>query len=127
MIKQHWQKIVIAIGLIVGLVMIIYTIKSGGGPTFTYGLTLVDAETGEGWTVPDWREANIILPALRPGTKDKYALIEVSKDPSTGKWHINDSGKRMYKALNVPIKAFDTSTGELTAQPSEFKKFKKQQ
>jgi hypothetical protein len=118
-----WQTIVIVTGLLLGSGLIIYTLfMSNNEPDVSYSMTLLDAETGDVYSVADYRGSGIILPAVRPGTNDQYALIEISKD-SAGVWRISPGARRMYGALNVPIKAFDQSSGDLTAQPGSIKKY----
>ena len=99
---------------------------SGDRLEIQYSMTLIDAETGVVYSIPDYRDAGLILPAGRPGAQSEIALIQISKDEQTGAWRVSESGKRMIGALNVPIKAFDRDSGVLTAQPASFQKYPKQ-
>lgn len=121
---KPWQLIVIVLGLLVGGGLILYTAATGGEPGINYSMTLIDAETGDAYSIADYRETPVILPAPRPGTTDKYALIQIEKDDA-GKWQIGDGARRMFGAINVPIQAFDRESGDLLKQPGSPKKYVK--
>lgn len=125
MATKPWQIIVIVLGLLVGGGLIAWSAFSGDTVHLEYSMTLIDAETGEAYSIADYRSTRVILPAARPGTKDQYALIPIEKDEKSGQWRLGENAKRMVGAISVPIKAFDTASGELTAQPSAFKKYTK--
>lgn len=126
MATKPWQVIVIVVGLLVGGGLILWNTFSGDRLDIEYSMTLIDAETGVVYSIPDYRDAGLILPAGRPGAQSEIALIQISKDEQTGAWRVSESGKRMIGALNVPIKAFDRDSGVLTAQPASFQKYPKQ-
>lgn len=121
---KPWQMIVIVLGLLIGGGLIIYTFATGSSDGLTYSMTLIDAETGDTYTIADYRDTPVILPAARPGTTDKYALIQIEKDDK-GKWQVGDGAKRMFGAINVPIQAFDRDSGALVKQPGSTKKYQK--
>jgi hypothetical protein len=98
---------------------------SGESVNLQYSMTLVDVENGEAYSIGDYRSANVILPAPRPGTRDQYALVPIEKD-ETGKWVLGPRGTKMLGAVTVPVKAVDKASGTLAAQPTAFKKYSKE-
>lgn len=115
---KPWQLGVIALGLLVGVGSMVWTLSSRSDVELNPNLYLVDVETGQVY-VADVSRYGMALPARHPSSK-RTSLVRVTKQPD-GSFEVSERDLQTLGALDegVKVTAIDTETGKLKSPPSK--------
>ena len=116
---KPWQIALIVIGLLAGVVGLVFALGSMGPVETASRITLVDVYTGELFEA-DAAGRTVMIPELNPDTGEA-TLFPITKDEETGEWRIAgryfDAFRRETRGKDTP--SVDQSSGlvEATGSP----------
>ena len=112
---KTWQIAIIALGLIVGVGSVLYSVFSSNELKLPHRYHLVDVESGDIYVV-DTTKYRPGIPALRPDSTVR-ALLPIEQEGS--RWHVEGRwlGSTTGVDPGVEFKAVDKNTGELAGAP----------
>ncbi|MEO1534690.1 MAG: hypothetical protein AAFS11_03900 [Planctomycetota bacterium] len=83
---KPWQIALIVIGLLAGIIGVVFAMRGMGPVETAADVTLVDVYTGELFEA-NTSGRSVMIPMLNPDTGEA-SLFPVAKDEETGEWHI---------------------------------------
>lgn len=111
---KPWQTAVIAIGLLLGGGLIVYSLAGSDGLEIADAYYLVDVETGQVYRA-SLSSNRVPIPAIHPET-GRVSLIGASRKED-GTFYVSGRDLAMLSNLDKSVKnsAVDASTGEIAA------------
>lgn len=114
---KGWQIVVIVLGLLVGGVLVGYSVFGAGDGDLADSMYLVDVETGSLYQYSITSGRSLILPARRMDTK-QIALVRITRE-ADGSWVVSQRDLASLGGLDqgISTKAIDVESGRLLTSP----------
>ena len=113
---RPWQIVVIAVGLVVGALGVLYVTLPSDKVKIADTVHVVDVTTGEVFRADI--SGRRTTPTVNPATGQE-SLVRCYFDEADGKWKVGQRDLSMVRYLqsqNIPIKAVDLQTGEILTE-----------
>ncbi|MEL6797089.1 MAG: hypothetical protein AAFO89_09750 [Planctomycetota bacterium] len=113
---KPWQIALIVIGLLAGVVGVVFALASHGPPKTTDQLLLVDVGTGDLYRI---RTANrtLVMPMKRPGSDERMLFpVEELED---GSYRISGRYMDTFRARTTETPPVDRGSGEVTTSDTD--------
>lgn len=120
---KPWQKVVIAVGLVVGLALIVWNVAFAGGDEadLNDSLVLIDVTNGKAYRADPSRDG-LIFPDKSPES-GQFTLVPVIEE--NGKWRVPGRRLGAIAQCQGEIKAVDPKTGEVTVEVKDIERFRR--
>lgn len=120
---KGWQKVVIAVGLVIGASLIVWNVAFAGqeGADLADSVVLIDVTSGKAYRANPAR-MSLTFPDRCPET-DRYNLVPIVNED--GKWRVSERRMGAIAQCQGEVKAVDSKTGEVLVEVRDIRTFRR--